>query len=524
MAAFDKEAYERTQQRKLSERQFEAQNDPANIFLKSLASTVPQTVFSSLGQMAVAATKWEALGGKDQFKERVRATKEVEGTNKRIRELEDIKTMGPGTVRNRMIKEYNEKYGQKKPKSILQNMEELKEGRPKQRTLTPGTYGTMAAKASGIGEDTSILATEAQALAKTSTAMSGQGQKAMQSFQKVLTDSGKNFENSSVIFGRKLKKAKTKEDKERVRQERLGAVKNFVDSLEAEISFLPIPEQARASQRIATFLSSGGIADEDRSLLNAQIIKSGGKLISGLSASKPTPSMTGSERSTYRTLAIEAQKEADLLRKQYETARALAAGKPADSPEAKQANNLLEQQKVMQKSAMDFAKISGFKLTSGDRVVTGGKEPTSKKAEQVTEIVTLFNGARDGSVAANPQAAMRKALELRFGLEPGDRLPDKAENQLKKFSALSKENQEKTFNVLISDLGPVQIFSDLEEFKLLNETKQRELTSLLKNSSSSLRTKIFRVMLQSKTDLNNVGTKALAASYRLARDRVEDGK
>ena len=52
---------------KLAEQQADAQNDPARVFLKSLASAGGQSIASTLGNMAVSAAKYKLFGGEEEL-------------------------------------------------------------------------------------------------------------------------------------------------------------------------------------------------------------------------------------------------------------------------------------------------------------------------------------------------------------------------------------------------------------------------------------------------------------------------
>jgi hypothetical protein len=54
-------------QAKLAEQQADAQNDPARVFLKSLASAGGKSIASTLGNMAVSAAKYKLFGGEEEL-------------------------------------------------------------------------------------------------------------------------------------------------------------------------------------------------------------------------------------------------------------------------------------------------------------------------------------------------------------------------------------------------------------------------------------------------------------------------
>jgi len=80
----------------LAEKQFEMDNDPSRIFLKSLASSGGQSVAQTLGSMAVGAAKYKLFGGERTLQEAERKNKETE--------LQARKTLGE-TIRSNKVTE-----------------------------------------------------------------------------------------------------------------------------------------------------------------------------------------------------------------------------------------------------------------------------------------------------------------------------------------------------------------------------------------------------------------------------------
>jgi hypothetical protein len=555
MAAYDPQGYRQYKQRRLQESQLRMQNDPGRIFLKAMAQAAPQATFNALGRMAVEATSYYGIGGKDKFEEQKRASRESEGIQKRrneltqqTNELNTIKSLGPGATRRRLIKEYVNKYGQS-PSALPAASAAPAQKKPapvSDKNRAQKIINNLTATKQKYAIDSWIKASKIENESERKKARA----KWFETFGETKTDLPKPVEpkpkqpvsekdfyknealknlglqpGEQTLAAEPLQLAKTagqlkKQGQEDRKNLMASFEKRIKDFKEASIQLGSVLRKARGKKKEAAIAAYNKQTEEFREAFLEEVamlpkpeqkkalasvetvLKSGGipdAARAAFDAKAVAMGMSvpqGYKGRTPRPGPSLGERNQILTaaknaQKEADNARRQAQAARAAGNE-EQAKQLETRASQLQATAVSQARASMLKDVVVDgRVVVGVDKPATEQGKKAVDIATEYYGA-EGAVQ-NKSAALKKAAE-----EAGMNA-QQISNMINTWNDLPGDSEkDAVFNELYNSLGEV-LFSDLDSFAALPENTQAYISKKLGVYNPATAKKLYLMMDQSST-------------------------